>query len=94
MSKEAIDAITSAFSAEEVWELSTYRAYVPSGEVIVELSDSNVPGPHRYAAQAYDPNIPEHERGVNNNGHTTGNPDSTIKGAIHNLHTGIFKADQ
>lgn len=92
MSTEAIRAIAKAFSADEVYEVTTFEAYIEAGTVIVELYDSHVSGDLRYYAKAFNPDIPEENRGINSDGATQGNPASTIEGAIQNLHSWIFRA--
>lgn len=92
MSKEAITAITSAFSADEVWETSSYTAFVNGGSLDIEILDSHDSGSkERYIAVVSDPEVPEDEQEMNENGLSMGEPAGSIRDALSNVNLALFK---
>lgn len=93
MSENMIGSIAAELEAEEVWEVTTFTAYVKGRELLIEIHDSHEAGSGRFFARATDPRVPPAERDMNSKGLTQGNAASTVREAVSNLHMWIFRED-
>lgn len=87
MDNEVIEFLNRCSNATEAARVSTYRVYLGSREVSVEVFDAgDSAGANRYSALAYLSDIAEADRHIGTNGVNMGNPDSTLRGALDNVH--------
>ncbi|MCK8468267.1 hypothetical protein M0722_13790 [Microbacterium sp. KSW4-16] len=87
MDDEVIEFLNSRSHASEAARVATYRVYLGSREVSVEVHDAGEgAGQNRYSALAYLSDIAEADRHNATNGFSLGNPDSTLRGALDNVH--------
>jgi hypothetical protein len=72
----------------------TYVTWIHNREVTVEVYDRGVgTGELRYYAHAHWTGKNVEEAKPNSDGNTIGNPDSTIDGALFNLHWQVFREE-
>lgn len=87
MDNEVIEFLNSRSKATEAARVSSYRVYLGSREISVEVYDAGAgAGQNRYSALAYLSDIAEPDRHNATNGFSLGNPDSTVRGALDNVH--------
>lgn len=91
MDSEVIEFLKSRIGADEPARVRTYRLYINSREVVVNVYDHGPgTGSLRYAVEAYLAELTREERMGGTRGYTFGNPDSTLKGALLEAHWNEF----
>jgi hypothetical protein len=77
----------------EAAQIQLFEVWVSGAAVRVELHDRGEDADVlRYSALAYSPEVPEADRRVNEKGFSLGNPDTTVRGALMNLHWTVFES--
>ena len=88
---EILEYLNGINGAEEASEVRTFDLYISGFGVRVEVHDHGERADSlRWQVQAFSPDIPEQERGVNAHGSSSGNPDPTLRGALMEVHWNVF----
>lgn len=87
MDQIVLEFLNDRSDGTEAASVRTYRVYIGSREVTVEVQDGGPDaGSGRYSVAAYFSDIPEVDRHAATQGYSIGNPDGDLVGALHNVH--------
>ncbi len=88
---EVMDYLKSMSGVNEAHEVHIFDVWMDGEQIRVELSDGGEGGGNqRFSATARSMQVAVEEAIHNTRGFTSGNPDSTARGALMNLHWNIF----
>lgn len=87
MDDEVLAYLNSRQGADEASKVSSYRVWIHSRDVTVEVYDH---GPNagglRYSVAAYLSDLPESDRHAATRGYSLGNPEPRLSDALSNVH--------
>lgn len=88
---EVMDYLKSKPGVNETYEVRIFDVWMDGEQIRVELYDGGEgEGSLRFSATARSMQVAVDEATTNTRGFTIGNPDSTVRGALMNLHWNIF----